>query len=120
VAKYHAARTDFRTAYELAKQFTPAPKLPEPTRGSSIEQLQKQMYSEPRNYGTGFSLYTEQMRAGNVDDALITLRRYTEMSDCPAYFHFLEGETWAAKENWERAWSAFEAFTSRSSSGARK
>ncbi|HSH39161.1 MAG TPA: O-antigen ligase family protein, partial [Chthoniobacterales bacterium] len=76
VAKYHASRGDFRAAYQLAKQFTPAPKLPEPTRGMSIEQLQKQIYSEANNYGAGFTLYSEQMRGGNIDDALVTIRRF--------------------------------------------
>ena len=110
VAGYHAGRGDFRAAYELAKQFTNAPKLPEPARGVSIEQLQKQMYSEANNYGVGYSLYAEQMRAGNLDDALLTVRRFTEARDCPPYFHFLEAEAWAAKQNWERAWAARQKF----------
>ena len=110
VAKFHASRGDSRAAYELAKQFTPAPKLPEPTRGSSIEQLQKALFATPNNYGVGFTLYTEQMRAGNVDDALITVRRFTESADCPPYFHFLEAEAWAAKQNFERAWVARQKF----------
>ena len=110
VAKYHAERGGFRAAYELAKQFTAAPRLPEPSRGLSVEQLQKQMYSEPNNYGVGFSLYSEQMRGGDVDNALLTLRRFTEQAGCPPYFHFLEAEAWAAKENWERAWAARQKF----------
>ena len=110
VAKSHASRGDFRAAYELAKQFTPAPKLPEPTRGSSIEQLQNALFTTPNNYGVGFTLYTEQMHAGDVDSALVTLRRFTETRECPPYFHFLEAEAWAAKQNWERAWSAWQAF----------
>ncbi|MBA2622433.1 MAG: hypothetical protein H0U88_02265 [Chthoniobacterales bacterium] len=50
------------------------------------------------------------MEARKMDDALITLRRCAEQPGAPAYFHFLEAEAWAAKENWERAWAAWKTF----------
>ena len=110
IAKLHASRGDFRGAYELAKQFTAAPKLPEPTRGVSVEQLQKTLFATPGDFGVGFSLYSDQMRAGDLDGALVTLRRFTDATGSPAYFHYLEAEAWAAKENWERAWAAWQKF----------
>ncbi len=110
VAKHHAARRDFRGAYELAKQFGKTPKLPEKTAGPSVEQLQRALYSTLNNYAVGFTLYDEQMRAGNVDDALITVRHFTNAGGAPAYFHFLEAEAWAAKDSWDRAWEARQAY----------
>ena len=110
IAKFHASHGDFRAAYELAKQFTPAPKLPEPTPGSSIQELQQALFSTANNFAAGFTLYTEHMRAGHIDDALHTVRRFTESADCPPYFHFLEAEAWAAQQNFERAWMAWQKF----------
>jgi hypothetical protein len=44
------------------------------------------------------------MSEGKTDDALMTARHFTDLVSCPPYFHFLEAEAWAVKENWERAW----------------
>ena len=50
------------------------------------------------------------MRLGRTDEALLTVRHFTERPRPPSYFHFLEGESWAVKGNWERAWKAWEKF----------
>ena len=109
MAKYHASRNDFRAAFDLVRRFGEAPTLPE-TNAGSLEQLQQAFNVAPDNYGSGYQLYREQMRQGKTDDALMTARHFTEMASCPSYFHFLEAEAWSAKENWERAWKAWEKF----------
>ena len=76
----------------------------------SIDQLRQAFHASPDNYGAGFQLYQEQMRLGRIDEALMTVRHFTEQPGPPSYFHFLEAESWAAKENWERAWKAWEKF----------
>jgi hypothetical protein len=58
----------------------------------------------------GYALYREEVQRGLIDDALLTARHFSERRNSPAYFHFLEAQCWAAKENWERAWSAWQAF----------
>jgi hypothetical protein len=108
MAKYHASRNDFRSAFEVVRRFGEMPPLPEAAASSSLEQLQQAFHAAPENYGVGYQLYREQMREGKTDDALMTARHFTELTSCPLYFHFLEGEAWAAKENWERAWKAWE------------
>jgi O-antigen ligase len=114
VAKYHASRNDFRSAFEVVRRFGETPSLPEAAAGSSIDQLRQALHAMPDNYGVGYQLYREQMREGKIDEALMTARHFTELASCPRYFHFLEAEAWAAKENWERAWKAWEKFqTSR-------
>jgi hypothetical protein len=110
VAKYHASRNDFRSAFEVVRRFGETPRLPEAAAGSSIEQLREAFHAAPENYGVGYQLYREQMREGKTDDALMTARHFTDLASCPPYFHFLEAEAWAAKENWERAWKAWEKF----------
>jgi tetratricopeptide (TPR) repeat protein len=108
VAKYHSGRQDFRTAFEIVRHFGKVPPLPEAAATSSIEQLQQAFHATPDNYGVGYQLYREQIREGKTDEALMTARHFTDLASCPPYFHFLEAEAWAAKENWERAWKAWE------------
>jgi hypothetical protein len=45
-----------------------------------------------------------------VDDALRTARHFSERPNAPAYFHVLEAQCWATKQNWERAWTAWLAY----------
>jgi hypothetical protein len=110
VAKYHASRNDFRSAFEVVRRFGETPPLPEAGARSSIDELRQAFHAMPDNYGIGYQLYREQMLQGKVDEALVTVRHFTELPNCPRYFHFLEAEAWAAKENWERAWKTWEKF----------
>ena len=112
VAKYHAEQKNFRKAWEVSRRFEESPALPPDAQGSSIEQLRQALHASPENYGIGFQLYREQMRAGKIDEALVTVRHFTDQSSCPVYFHFLEADAWAAKEDWERAWKALQKFQS--------
>lgn len=110
MAKYRASSKDFHGALELVRRFGETPPLPEEQPRTSIEQLLEAFNAAPNNYGIGYQLYREQMRAGKTDDALMTVRHFTALADCPRYFYFLEAEAWATKENWERAWQTWEKF----------
>jgi O-antigen ligase/tetratricopeptide (TPR) repeat protein len=118
LAKYHASRNDFRTAYELTQHYGEAVALPTAASGSSLEDLQKLYSSTPDNYAVGYALFRAQMQRGRVDDALATVRHFTQRATAPAYFHFLEAQCWAAKEDWQRAWSAWQAFRSAQTQAA--
>ena len=112
MATYDASKRDFRSAYELTQRFGEAVALPRISAGSSLEELQKRFYTAPDNYAVGYALYREQMRRGRIDDALLTARHFSERPNAPAYFHFLEAQSWAEKQNWERAWNAWQKFQS--------
>ena len=112
VARFYAQRNDFRAAFELSRRFAKPPALPQAAEGSSVDQLRQALHASPDSYAIGFQLYHEQMRLGKIDEALVTVRHFTEMPGAPNYFHFLEAEAWAAKENWERAWQAWQKFQS--------
>ncbi len=112
MAAYHAKMNDFHAAYELTQQYGDPVALPRVTAGPSLEELQKRYYATPDNYAAGYALFREQMERGLIDDALNTARHFSERPQSPAYFHFLEAQCWAAKENWERAWSAWRAYHS--------
>jgi tetratricopeptide (TPR) repeat protein len=110
LARYQASQKNFRAAIELVHQFGEAPPLPAPAQNSSIDQLRQALHASPDNYGIGFQLYQEQMKERLVDEALVTVRHFTDLPGAPRYFHFLESEAWAAKQNWERAWKVREKF----------
>jgi hypothetical protein len=110
VAKYHASRNDFRGAFEIARRFGETPPLPAAAAVPSIDHLRQALHAMPDNYEIGYQLYREQMNQGKIDEALVTVRHFTDLPGCPRYFHFLEAEAWAVKEDWERAWKAWAKF----------
>ncbi len=110
LAKYRAAQNDFRGAFELTKRFGDRPVLPQISGAGSIDQLQRTVFSNPSDYESGYLLYAEQRRENKNDDALLTARRFSEHAGAPPYFHFLEAESWAEQNNWERAWQAWDAY----------
>jgi len=110
IAKYNASKKDFRSAYEMIQRFGDAVALPRISPGASLEELENRYRAAPDNYGVGYALYREQLQHGRVDDALLTVRHFSERANSPAYFRFLEAQSWAAKQNWERAWNAWLAY----------
>ena len=110
MARYDAKRKDFHAAFDVVHRFGGTPPMPEAQAGASIEQLRQAFHASPDNFGVGYQLYREQMTERKIDEALQTIRHFTELANVPAYFHFLEAEAWAAQENWERAWNAWEKF----------
>jgi hypothetical protein len=110
MAKHNASRNDFRAAYELTQQYGEPVALPRVATNFSLQDLENRFAAAPNNYGIGYELYRAQMQSGRVDDALLTARHFSERPNSPAYFHFLEAQCWAEKQNWERAWNAWQAF----------
>ena len=110
VAKYDATNNDLRAAYELTQRYGEPVALPRITSGASLQQLESRFRSAPDNYAIGYELYRAQMQSGRVDDALNTVRHFSERGNSPAYFRYLEAQCWAEKQNWERAWKAWQAF----------
>jgi ABC-type multidrug transport system fused ATPase/permease subunit len=110
IAKYKASKNDFRAAYELTQRYGEPVALPRVATNFSLQDLETRFHAAPNNYGIGYELYRAQIQSGRVDDALLTARHFTERPNSPAYFHFLEAQCWARKENWERAWNAWQSF----------
>jgi O-Antigen ligase len=110
IAKYKASKNDFRAASELTQRYGEPVALPRVATNFSLQDLEKRFAGAPDNYGIGYELYRAQLQNGQVDDALLTVRHFTERTNSPAYFHFLEAQCWAEKQNWERAWNAWQAF----------
>jgi hypothetical protein len=110
VAKYKAGKKDFRAAYELTQRYGEPVALPPVAANLSLQDLQKRVHDAPYSYAIGYELYRAQMQKGQVDDALLTARHFDERTNSPAYFHFLEAQCWAEKQDWEHAWNAWQEF----------
>jgi hypothetical protein len=112
-ARDYAARNDFAQAWQLVRQYASPPVLPPISVGESIDALEQELYAHREDYGVGYALYRAQMDAGKPDDALDTVRHFTGREEAPAYFNYLEAEAWAAKQDWERAWQAWQEYKKR-------
>jgi O-antigen ligase len=110
MAKYKASKNDFRAGYGLTQRYGEPVALPRVATNFSLQDLEKRFAAAPNNHGVGYELYRAQMQNGRVDDALLTARHFSEQPNSPAYFHFLDAQCWAEKQNWERAWNAWLAF----------
>jgi Flp pilus assembly protein TadD len=110
VAKYAASQNDFHAAYELTQRYGEPVALPRISSSASVQQLESRFRASPDNYAIGYELYRAQMQSGRIDDALMTARHFSERANSPAYFRYLEAQGWAEKQNWERAWTAWQAF----------
>lgn len=110
MANYKAGKKDFRTAYQLVQRYGEPVALPRTASNLSLQDLQKRFDHAPYNFGIGYELYRAQIQNGRLDDALLTARHFSEVPNFPAYFHFLEAQCWAEKQDWERAWNAWQEF----------
>ena len=110
VARYRANRSEFAEAWRIVRRYSVPPALPEAAAGASIPQLEQKLYANPGDIADGYKLYRAEMTAGQTDDGLATARHFTARPGAPAYFHFLEAEAWAAKENWEHAWQSWQQY----------
>ena len=110
LAKYHASQKDFKAAYELTDRYGEPVALPRISSSTSLQQLESQFRSAPDSYAIGYTLYRAQKQSGRIDDALQTVRHFSERASSPAYWKYLEAQLWAEKQNYERAWKAWESF----------
>ena len=92
----------------MVERFAQRPPLPEIQSGKA--DLAQTLAADPDNYAVGFALYEQQKDAGRLDDAVATVRHFTAMKNAPRYFNFLEMECWAAKGDWERAWTTWQKY----------
>ena len=110
MAKHKAKGGDFHGAYDLTQRFGEPAAMPRTAGGGSLQELQARYSGNPDNITAGYALYQAQVQAGRLDDALNTARHFSDRASSPAYFHLLEAQIWATKQNWERAWMAWLAY----------
>jgi hypothetical protein len=112
LARHHAGQLQFGEAWELVRQYAPQPHSPLAT-DESLPDLERQFVKTRTTLRR--LRFTGGNEASKLDDALNTLRHFTERPDSPAYFNF-SAETWGAKGNWQRAWQSWLSTNSDSES----
>jgi tetratricopeptide (TPR) repeat protein len=110
LAKSKASKGDFRGAYELTQHYGEPVALPRINSNADILQLESQYRGSPDSYAIGYTLYRAQKQKGRIDDALQTVRHFSERKNSPVYWKYLEAELWAEKQTYDRAWKAWESF----------
>ena len=110
LAKYHASKSDFKAACDLTERYGEPVALPRIGSTADLLQLESQFRSSPDNYAIGYALYRAQKQSSRIDDALQTVRHFSEHANTPAYWKYLEAQLWSEKQNYERAWKAWESF----------
>ena len=110
MAGARAAAGDFQGACALTQKFGSETALPALETGQTLEQLRTRAYQSSNDFAAGYSSYREQMKRGQTDEALATARYFADQPNAPAYFHLLEAQAWAAKEDWRRSWNCWLAF----------
>ncbi|HZR77825.1 MAG TPA: O-antigen ligase family protein [Chthoniobacterales bacterium] len=117
LAKARANTRDFRGAYELTRHYGDSPALPRVSLNTTDRlQLESRFRASPDTYAIGYELYRAQEKEGRIDDALQTVRHFSDRHNTPAYWKYLEAQLWAEKGNFERAWNAWLKFHDAQSS----
>jgi hypothetical protein len=113
IAKDDASKNDFRAAYELTQKYgepAPMPRFSSSASQPDLLRLESQFRGSPDSYVIGYQLYRAQEKAGRTDDALQTVRHFSERRGTPAYWKYIEAQLWAEKQSYDRAWKAWESF----------
>ena len=110
VAKHRASSGDFRGACELMEKYDSKTVLPPEENGQSLERLRDRVYRGTNDFSAAYTLYRQQVSHGSIDEALATIRHFTFNRNPPVYFYLLEAQGWAAKNNWEKSWNAWNKF----------
>jgi tetratricopeptide (TPR) repeat protein len=110
LARVYAEHQDYRQAYETVARFSARPRLPDTDPGDSIESLARRFRISGNIENDGLRLALAEANVGEVDDALALLKALSAMPDAPRSLHFLEGDVWARKGEWQKAWQAISQY----------
>ena len=112
LARAYADNEDFRRAYQTMWQFTSPPDLPHPPTEEALDKLKARFLLNRSDMDVGLALYFAEIREGQTDNALTTLRELIALPESPKYLLYLEAKLWGEKGEWKKAWEALARFTS--------
>jgi hypothetical protein len=110
LAMVYANEKDFERAYTTARKFGKPPTLPGLVAGSPLADLERAFHFRSEDFQLGLELFSAQRAAGQIAEALATLRALQKLPGHPAYLAFLEAEIRAERGEWENAWNAWRRF----------
>jgi tetratricopeptide (TPR) repeat protein len=111
LAESYAVGQNFQQAYETVRNFEQPPTLPQIDSKLPLAQLQKEFQYSQYDLAKGIELYMAQLKKGQTDEALTTVRKLTSFKEHPRYLSYVEAELWAKKENWQKAWEAWQQYS---------
>ena len=106
LAHVYADYQDSRKAYETVARYSARPQLPNTDPADSIESLARRFGISGNIENDGLPIAVAQANAGDLDNALATLKVLATMPGAPRSLHFVESEIWARKGEWQKAWQA--------------
>lgn len=110
LARAYADREDYRRAYETAQQFSPQPELPQSGSPQPLDKARARFLVNRTNLDAGLDVYFAQIREGDIDNALGTVRELVALPNSPKYLSYFEAQLWAQRKDWQRAWQALARF----------
>jgi tetratricopeptide (TPR) repeat protein len=112
MAQSYGDYQDYRQACETVTRLAPRPQLPETPSPDAIPDLRARFRSGKNAQDAGLSLAMAQAKNGELDDALRILQMLAaDPKPLPAV-HFVQGELWAQKGDYQKAWQAFSKYVS--------
>jgi tetratricopeptide (TPR) repeat protein len=112
LAHVYADYRDYRQAYETVVRFAPAPGLPDTDSRESIESLATRFKVGGGTEQDGLILARAEGERGDIDDALAILQTLSTKPRASRSVYHLEGELWARKGEWQKAWQAMSRYES--------
>jgi tetratricopeptide (TPR) repeat protein len=110
LASVYAEYKDYRQAYETAMRFLPRPQFPE-TR-EPLETLIQRFRLRGDHEQDGLKVALVQVNRGQIDDALGIVAVLENEPQSSRDIYYLEGELWARKAEWQKAWQAITKYQS--------
>ena len=112
LARNYADAKNYEAAWAVVRKSAPRPLLPAPAAETPRSKLERTFFYHPEDFQNGLALYFSQKKSGETDAALATVGALQKIAERPAYVAWLEAELWAEKGEWEKAWRAWQQFTS--------
>jgi O-antigen ligase len=109
-AQFAAKENNFQHACEIAALHVPAPIIPQASTTQPIKDLAADFASHPDNLSEGLILVLAQMKAGDNEPALETLRSLAKMPDHPRYLAYIAAQLFGTRGEWEKAWAAWQIY----------
>ena len=114
LAQNYADAKNYEAAYAIVRKFAVRPSIPAPDSERPRSELERKFFYHPEDFQNSLALYFSQQKAGETDAALATIRALKKLAGHPAYVSCLEADLWAEKGEWEKAWHAWQEFTTAS------
>lgn len=109
-AQYAAKENNFQHACEIVSKHVRAPIVPESITNQPISDLAADFASHPDNLPEGLILVLAQMKSGQNEQALETLRILAKIPDHPRYLAYLAAGLFATRGQWEQSWNAWQTY----------